>query len=134
MKVIENENVVMVDVDDTLVMHVKPPYDLESKQVKVQDPLNPLATIEMVVNEPMVRLVREEAHRGTTVVVWSRGGYEWAQNVVVALKLTEVIDYVMSKPTAYFDDKPVEEWLKYRVYLKPETIYKNRTINLKETK
>lgn len=123
-KVIHNESVVMVDVDDTLILHLSPSELLGKKKVEVYDPITK-GFIVVAVHGPMVRLVQEESHRGSFVVVWSRGGYEWASNVVKALGLEESVDQIMSKPIAYFDDKPIDEWLKYRVYLKPDTIYKN---------
>lgn len=126
MKVINREALVMIDCDDTLVMHVDPEeVKYVADFIEVKDPLSE-EFITVMVNEPMVRLLREEHHRGSCVVVWSRGGCEWARNVIRALGLENQVDYVMSKPLAYFDDKPIQEWLPYRVYIKPDTIYKNK--------
>lgn len=124
MQVLRNENVVFVDVDDTLVMHdlsinTHRPVDI----VEIQDPIR-ARVIELRINKPMVRLLKEEKSRGSCIIVWSRGGYQWATNVVKALNLVEHVDQVMTKPLTYFDDKPVEEWLRYRVYLTPDTKYK----------
>ena len=93
-----------------------------------------MGVIKVGVHEPMVRLLKEESHRGSHIVVWSRGGYEWATNVLKALCIEDYVDQVMSKPSAYFDDKDISEWLKYRVYLKPDTIYKNVKTTNKEIK
>jgi hypothetical protein len=122
MKVITKEHTIFIDVDDTLVMHEKEKTE-NGVYISVKDPIEN-RSIKLRVNEPMVRLLKEEHHRGSYIVVWSRGGWEWAQNVIVALGLGTKVDLVMSKPLAYFDDKPVEEWLKYRVYLSPDTPYK----------
>lgn len=132
--IIRNENIAPFDVDGTLIIHGTIDDLSKYSTVAVVDPVNPLQTITVGVNEPMVRLMREEAHRGATIFVWSRGGYEWADNVIVALGLEAVVDYVMTKPKAYFDDTSVDKWLNDRVFIGPETVYKNKTINTKETK
>lgn len=120
MKIIENEYIVMVDVDETLVMH---DISATGELLDVKDPLRD-RQIKMRINGPMVRLVQEEKARGAFIVVWSRGGRAWATAVVEALKLEESVDLIMAKPMTYFDDKDVSDWLKYRVYLTPDTIYK----------
>lgn len=119
MKVIENEQLKFFDVDDTLVM----PNDGTGTTVEVYDAVTN-KFITMKVHKPMVRLLREEHHRGSYVVVWSRSGYEWAANVIKALDLVSYVHLVCSKPFAYFDDKDIAEWLPYRVYLQPDMKYK----------
>lgn len=122
--IVKNENVVMVDVDDTLILHLSEAELVDKRTIEVYDPITK-GYLVVAAHEPMIRLVQEEAHRGSYVIVWSRGGYEWANNVIDALCLHPSVHQIMSKPIAYFDDKPIDEWLKYRVYLKPDTIYKN---------
>ncbi len=121
MKVIRNEYITFWDIDDTLVMHEN--YHIDN--VFVKDPIDN-REIKLRKNLPMIRLMKEEKARGSTIIVWSRGGFQWAENVIKALKLEEYVTLILSKPLAYFDDKPVEEWLKYRVYLSPDTNYKTR--------
>lgn len=124
MTVIENEQMVFVDVDGTLIIHVDP--DDTSHGLKLLDVLDPVTNSHVIVgiNEPMVRLVKEEWHRGSHVFVWSRGGYAWAANVVKALGLAPCVHFVLSKPLVYFDDLESSEWLKHRVFLDPKTVYK----------
>lgn len=122
MKVIQSERVVFCDVDDTLVMHT---HGATPSDLVVDVPCRVTGeTLRMVVNEAMVRLVKEEQNRGATIIVWSRGGFQWAKDVVEAVGLKSYVTLVMSKPITYFDDKPVDEWLKDRVYLSPTTPYK----------
>lgn len=123
MKVIKNEYVVMVDVDDTLVMHLDKAGLKDAAKVEIFDSLD-RKFVTLAINKPMVRLVREEIHRGAQVIVWSRGGYEWASNVLKALHLSGQNIIVMSKPHTYFDDKEVNDWLRYRVYLDHDIVYK----------
>lgn len=127
MNVIRSENNIMVDVDGTLIDHVAPDSlsTLPTEEVlSVSDPLQAGKLIKVRINKAMVRLLEEEHNRGSTIIVWSRGGYRWASNVIQALGLDNKVDYVMTKPLVYFDDVEVQDWLKYRVFLTPETVYK----------
>lgn len=123
MQIVQSESIIMVDVDETLIHHVRAPFDPSWKTIQVEDPYSK-ETVTLRVNEPMGRLVKEENSRGSTVIVWSRNGYRWAQAVLQALGLDNHVHQVMSKPRAYFDDKDCSDWLKDRVYLGPDTIYK----------
>jgi hypothetical protein len=125
MKITKSENVVFCDVDDTLVMHMHPSDMGKYETVRVYD-LIERKFITLGINEPMIRLLKEEYSRGSHIKVWSRGGYAWAANIIKELQLESYVHEVLSKPTAYFDDKPIEEWLKYRVYISPDAVYKNK--------
>lgn len=116
------ENIRPFDVDDSLVMHDYPDFK-GSTYVKVHDTVTD-GSIRLMVNEPMVRLLKEEAMRGAYILVWSRGGHEWANAVLEALEIKKYVDLIMSKPMVYFDDKPVSEWMTDRVYIKPNVKYK----------
>lgn len=116
-----SESVVYFDVDGTLIVDAT--HLPEHRHVNVYDPIED-KIIKFRVHEPMVRLLKEEHHRGSYVVVWSRGGHAWAESVVRALGLEPCVHQVMSKPTAYFDDVLIEDWLKYRVFLPPDMQYK----------
>lgn len=127
MTIIRSENIKPFDCDETLVLHnINNPAYSELPLIQVDDAVTG-GSIEVRVNENMVRLLEEEKSRGATVVVWSRGGYQWAADVVKALDINLSVDIIMSKPTFYFDDTPVEKWMESRVYLTPETSYKNLT-------
>jgi predicted phosphatase len=125
MNVIKSEHNIMVDVDGTLIDHLTTEQLNEPIRLTVSlwCPIEN-KNITVGVNQSMVRLLKEEYHRGSHVVVWSRGGWEWATNVVRALNLEKYVDLVMTKPLVYFDDIEVQEWLKYRVFIKHDTIYK----------
>lgn len=123
MLTINSERIIPCDVDNTLILH-------GSSNPLLRDVLVPCklgdGMIKLKINEPMVRLLREEKQRGAYIIVWSRGGYQWAEDVVTALGIENIVDLVLSKPLVYFDDKPVNEWLLDRVYLTPDTPYKNQ--------
>lgn len=125
MKVIKNENIKPFDVDETLVLHNLEAYP-ELLEADIKDAVTG-GSIKVKVHEAMVRLLREEKSRGATVIVWSRGGYQWAYDVIEALDLIPYVDIVMSKPCFYFDDSTVEKWMESRVYLDPGINYKNVT-------
>lgn len=54
--------------------------------------------------------------RGHKVIVWSKGGYKWAERVVKELKLERYIDIVMAKPAFLWDDLDTEKWMPKREY------------------
>lgn len=128
MNLIQSENIKPFDVDGTLVYKPGTLPDkepLEHSMITIMDPISSTGgTITMAVNLNMVRLLKEEKHRGACVVVWSRGGYAWANAVVTALGLKESVDFCMSKPLAYFDDVPCQEWLQNQVFIDPKIQYK----------
>ena len=119
MQIIKNENIKPFDVDNTLTCD---PKDTSFK-VDVVDPVTK-GWLTIGVNENMVRLLLEEKQRGAFILVWSRGGYEWAKNVLIAIDIVDKVDLVMSKPLAYFDDTPVKKWMKDRIFIGPKERYK----------
>src|ERR1700761_2337168 len=100
MRIHKNENIYPFDVDDTLVFAPDESSIDDKDVILVLDPLTGLR-IPRKVNTNMVRLMREEKHRGGHIIVWSRGGWEWAQNVVSALGLETIVDDIFSKPKSY---------------------------------
>lgn len=127
MNIIKNENIEPYDVDNTLVMHQDvstiPPGE---KLLVYHTPTKKFVTVR--INRPMVTLLKESFSRGFHVVVWSRGGWQWAVNVIKALDLVDHVHEVMTKPTKIFDDTPVQEWCTDRIYLGPDVVYKQQTI------
>jgi hydroxymethylpyrimidine pyrophosphatase-like HAD family hydrolase len=111
----------MFDVDDTLIMHDK--VDPCTVYVTIVNPYDD-KEYSYTINANMLKILTEEHARGHTIVVWSRRGWKWAEAVVIALNIFHIVTLVMDKPTVYFDDKPVEDWMKDRVYIGPNEIYK----------
>lgn len=122
MVTIKSEQNVFFDVDGTLIVN---PGEGAGRLISVLDPVTDNYIL-MEAHEPNIRLLLEESHRGSYVVVWSRGGYEWASNVLKALNLTNKVQLVMTKPFVYFDDIPVEQWLTNRVFLNANDTYKTK--------
>lgn len=57
--------------------------------------------------------------QGFTIIVWSAGGEDWAEAFVKAVGLEPYVTAVVSKPQAYYDDLPCEEFMGKRRF-KPE--------------
>jgi hypothetical protein len=121
MKITKSEYTVFCDVDHCLIFPTDP--EVPGMKVPVYDAVTK-KYLTMIANESMIRLMKEEKHRGAHIKVWSRGGWEWAANVVRALDLVPYVDEVLSKPLAYMDDLEIGDWLKYRVYIPPTVPYK----------
>src|SRR5271165_7117534 len=108
----KSESIRPVDIDGTLIYSVDPSDGKRHVYVDIVDPVNPKRYIRQGVNLNMVRLLKEEHQRGGCIKVWSRSGWEWARNVVLALELAQYVHEVLSKPLAYFDDTPAKKWMK----------------------
>lgn len=108
----------MFDCDDTLVEWVWDKVKLE----KVQDQLvefntpsshqaelgNKLALFPI---QDSINLLKAEKASGSTIVVWSAGGWQWAAEVVRGLGLESQVDLIMSKPIGYVDDLASDKWM-----------------------
>jgi hydroxymethylpyrimidine pyrophosphatase-like HAD family hydrolase len=110
MKVIENENIIKIDIDDTIIMHkVKP----NSRTVTV-DFYGEMK--EFGVHEEHVKLLKNYKARGFIIVLWSGNGYKHAETVAKALNLEPYVDYVMTKPNRVIDDSEPNNWAP-RIYI-----------------
>jgi hypothetical protein len=122
MQITKSEQIRPFDVDGCLITepsgHAEHAYAVEIIDPVTKRPLR------FKVNKAMVRLIKEEHQRGGYVIVWSRSGWEWARNVVQALDLVPCVDQVMSKPIVYFDNEPVKNWMKDRVFIDFDIKYK----------
>lgn len=122
---IKCNRVIWVDVDSTLVQHVQDtlgPY----QYLRIPDPVIPGTFIVVRPLEGNIRLIKEEWARGSCVIVHSKGGDQWANDVAKALGLSKYVRFALTKPTAYIDDKPVSEWLTDRIFIPDSEPYKTR--------
>lgn len=125
MRVLLDDNVICVDVDDTLVSWSPIPEGTEddmyvSPQLGNQNPLIQLGQVDIEfdgvtkkhwVFQDNVDSLKTHHHKGHTVVVWSGSGHEWAAAVAKALKLEDYVDLVMCKPRWLLDDMKPGEFL-----------------------
>lgn len=63
-----------------------------------------------------VQALKDHSYAGHVVVVWSKGGVEWASSAIQALNLTDHVDVVLTKPDWYYDDQGAEHWLPERQF------------------
>lgn len=113
MKINSNENIVLIDVDDTLIT---PHSHLAGKEVEDSIAItNGEVTENVYVMDKHVSLLKMSKLRGLFVRVHSQSGVEWALRVVEALGLTKYVDSVETKPKWYVDDLRSDDWMK-RLY------------------
>jgi FMN phosphatase YigB (HAD superfamily) len=127
MKVIESHRIVMFDVDDTLII-----WDWEefSPDAIGTISINDLVSghFELVLpHERHIQLLKQFKARGHTVIVWSQGGWAWAESVVKALGLEHLVDVVMSKPDWYVDDLPASAYMGNNIYKHPTDKTKDKS-------
>lgn len=118
----QSESIIFVDCDDTLVMWGD---DLRAgdRTVSIENPHNPGEFDILRVNEGHLRVLKDRYMRGSYIIVWSAGGYQWAETVVKALELEDYVHQIMSKPLAYMDDKDASQILGERIYLGSRPTY-----------
>lgn len=109
----------MFDVDDTLVIWDWKELDPEGiKLIKVEDPEGKCFQLVMP-HDRHIELMKQFKARGHTVVVWSQGGWSWAESVVKALGVEHAVDIIMDKPNWYVDDLPSSAFMGSPIYLDP---------------
>ena len=113
--VLASDNNIFVDVDETLVFW-RIDEDPNDIIIQVNHPYLH-KYIELIPHHRNIDLVKSNKGQGRRVIIWSAGGYAWAEAVVKALKLESYVDLIMAKPIAYVDDLPMENWGCQRVYL-----------------
>lgn len=124
MNIIENENIVCYDTDDTLVKwpdNYTTPYapagTFEYNRKCFTDPYDNSSNY-LIPHEKHIALLKKHKGRGQFVIVWSAAGVKWAESVVKTLNLESYVDLIMTKPTKLVDDLPVHEIFPVRIYLK----------------
>lgn len=101
MKVIRSNNLTTFDIDDTILMHI-------DRRVKTKDKIAIDYGDEVIYLTPHkfhITFLKHCHKRGDFVVIWSKNGYQYAEQVVKKLKLSKYVDLIMSKPSRHVDDK-----------------------------
>ncbi len=114
MLVIDNENIVCFDCDDTLVMWGSEDHN---SKILIECPYSNSPEF-LVPHNPHIDLLKKYKGRGMKIIVWTAAGYQWGEAVVKALGLEEYVDYVMTKPCKLVDDLTPNEIFPVRIYLK----------------
>lgn len=120
--IINDKNVVLVDVDGTLIKWV----DAEIFNISGMGSSPNYNGIHEIDFYGMPKFCREiTVHteflkslkaRGYFIRVHSGNGAAWAANVVKALKLEAYVDSIETKPVKVIDDKPCDDWI-HPIYL-----------------
>ena len=112
MFILKNNKLLFCDVDDTLVRWK---YIDEGDHINIS--YGGVTNVFSVHTEHVTHL-REHIKRGHGVIIWSQGGWEWAEAVVKALvkngrfTTEEVKDFViMDKPSWVYDDLNPTYWM-----------------------
>lgn len=132
MIVIPSVNSVFWDVDDTLVLWNPTKEQLEKDGIDFECPAGLFLneennvtpgkpwTARLVPHKTHIEQLKKHKMRGHMIVVWSAGGYDWAEAVVKRLGLEQYVDVVISKPTWAYDDMPAERILPKVQWMKDE--------------
>lgn len=110
---IKNENVVWIDVDETLVCYPNDPFKyaqglLPFNQYGKQVYLRP--------HEKNINLLNSYFERGYFVIVHSANGHAWAREVVTKLMLSNKVNLIITKAATYVDDIQADSFMR-RVYI-----------------
>lgn len=108
MKTVQSDKITCFDVDDTLITQ-----DLDKvKTSKHKTVIKCYGfNTDVAIIKANVDALKRHKRQGQVIVVWSAAGHKWAESVVKSLKLTNYVDYTMSKPNWYYDDIPCQKWM-----------------------
>ncbi len=113
MRIIENQMIVLVDIDDTLVMWDSPTKPgLNKVEVWYGDEIKYLTP-----HRPNIDLIKEYKNRGFYLIAHSANGAIHAARAIKALDMESYFEICMTKCAKIVDDRPVEDWIGARVYL-----------------
>ena len=102
------------DVDGTLIKWNPSPKEVEKHGIEFK---NGNLSMIIVPHRVHIEQLKRSKIRGHTVIVWSAGGYQWAADVIKALKLEKYVDVVIEKPTFVWDDLQPEQFMHKSSYL-----------------
>jgi len=109
-------------VDDTLVMwNVDPDKDIIN--------FNCYGSIFPAnYHKPHIDQIIKHTQRDHQVIIWSQGGWKWAESAINSLVKANLIPkdiasklIIMDKPTWVYDDMPVQHWIEQVKYIDIDT-------------
>lgn len=115
MKVNKCENIVLVDVDQTIISRLEGrtthKYEFFANYYGNQVKVCPI--------DEHIELLKSYKARGYYIRVHSNNGWQWAEEIVNKLGLQEYVDSVETKPCKWVDDSEnVNEVIGQRVFIK----------------
>lgn len=106
---IKGNEFIYFDVDDTLVSWRNYPQGTE-RSLPFTDPQTKAIEMLEPIQKTIAALINHKKE-GKTIIVWSAGGSEWAEEVVKTLQLEQYVDVCLTKPKEYYDDIPCTEFM-----------------------
>ncbi len=100
MQVINSENNVFIDVDNTIASWFEPTLPGHGK-ISISFAGE---TVYLTPHNYHIQLVKMYKARGYTTFVWSANGVAHAKQVVEKLGLPDYVDFVLTKPCKHMDD------------------------------
>lgn len=131
MLVIPGNTITYFDVDETLVFWNATKEQLDRDGIEIECPSGficldgelkqvPPWTAKVLPHKKHIEQLKKHKMRGHTIVVWSAGGYDWAEAAVKILKLEQFVDVVISKPRWAYDDMPADRIITDITWMKDE--------------
>lgn len=117
MQIVENEQVVYFDVDDTLVKWDDTFTQPGNDKVAFLDPYDNSINY-LTPHKKHIALLKKYKGRKNLIIVHSAAGVMWVKSVIQTLKLEEYVDICLTKSTKYVDDLPCKEWMGTHLYFK----------------
>lgn len=106
--VLQSDKVVFCDIDDTIVKWNPTQEEINTKGVAFN---NYGWQVMLVPHYAHIEQIKRHKAIGHKVIFWSAGGWEWANEVIKTLELTEYADAIMSKPSWFIDDLPASAFM-----------------------
>lgn len=115
-KVLEESNITVCDVDNTLVIWDKDFRNPGDGKVKLRYGSE---DVYLRIHTFHPTFLKHCYERGDYVQVWSQNGFSWAEQVVKALGLENHVHEIRSKPTRHIDDKDnLDDIVGNRIFIK----------------
>lgn len=113
---IKGQTAVYIDIDQTLMRWLPEQHEIDSHGIEYYDDNGMLH--HYVPHKKHIAQLKEHKSRGTTVVLWSAAGSEWAAKAARILGIESWVDVCLSKPNWVFDDLPIEDFMPKSRWLK----------------
>lgn len=104
-----NRETAYVDVDETLICWAKG-KDIHDPKTKPIEVVNGTLIVYLHINN--IELVKNLFTIGWNIIIWSKGGSDHAEKVILAVGLKDYIHAIIPKPTTVIDDKSIAEQAK----------------------
>lgn len=123
LKIVKSDRIMCFDVDRTLILETYASEDWSKMPLDAAEYYCSDAEVFILPAINNIHLLLKFASQGYYIIVWSRTGAQWCQEVVDTLDLGYYVDEIMTKPLYYVDDRPADKWMN-RIYV-PEPGYEH---------